>query len=77
MKQKTVYNRPEENAKTAEKCFSWFSQSQPVSAVYAKLLLCIMLSIKLLKTNRRWRSFVRRCVHCGKCCPINEVHYTT
>jgi len=39
--------RPKQNAKTALKRFSCFSQSQTVSAAYEKLLY-VMLSIKLL-----------------------------
>jgi len=34
----TVLFQPKENDKTAVKRFSCFSQSQPVSAVYAELL---------------------------------------
>jgi len=42
--------QPKQNAKTAVKRFSYFSQSQPVSAAYATLLY-MMLSIKLVSTN--------------------------
>jgi len=42
----TVLFQPKQNVKTVVKRFSCFSQSQPVSAVCAKLL-SMMLSVKL------------------------------
>jgi len=41
------------SAKTAVKRFSCFSQSQPVSAVYAKLLSMMLMSYKLDSASSR------------------------